>query len=79
MGEYLSKPDKNKDTEKGGSAEVRYVAVGMQGWRKSMEDSHISNVTDLGQGTSFFGVFDGEVSKTISFSVSKQIFFVFAG
>ena len=76
----MSKPDRNKETEKGASAEVRYVAVGMQGWRRSMEDSHISNVTDLGQGSSFFGVFDGHGGKQnhIFFSL-KQIFFICAG
>ena len=38
----------------------------MQGWRLSNEDSHICEV-DLGEGVSFFGVFDGhggpEVAK----------------
>jgi serine/threonine protein phosphatase PrpC len=28
-----------------------------------MEDSHIANVTDLGNGMSFFGVFDGHGGK----------------
>jgi protein phosphatase 1G len=30
----------------------------MQGWRNTMEDSHIACV-DLGDGSSIFGVFDG--------------------
>jgi len=30
----------------------------MQGWRRSMEDSHIANL-DIGDGVSIFGVFDG--------------------
>lgn len=42
---------------------MRAYAVGMQGWRRSMEDSHISNLTDLGAGVSFFGVFDGHGGK----------------
>ena len=37
---------------------MRYGATGMQGWRNTMEDSHIS-VLDLGNGVSFFGVYDG--------------------
>jgi len=37
---------------------LRYAAVGMQGWRRSMEDSHIANL-DIGDGVSIFGVFDG--------------------
>jgi serine/threonine protein phosphatase PrpC len=30
----------------------------MQGWRRSMEDSHIANL-DIGDGVSLFAVFDG--------------------
>jgi protein phosphatase 1G len=30
----------------------------MQGWRNTMEDSHIVEL-DLGRGVSFFGVYDG--------------------
>ena len=41
----------------------------MQGWRPSMEDTHIANLTDLGDGLSIFAVFDGhrgsEVSKFV--------------
>lgn len=41
---------------------MRFVATGMQGWRRSMEDAHIANV-NLGNGCSFFGVFDGHGGK----------------
>jgi len=34
----------------------------MQGWRNTMEDSHIAEV-DLGNGVSFFGVYDGHGGK----------------
>ena len=75
MGEYLSKPDRTKDTETGESNRLRYVACGMQGWRRSMEDSHITEA-DLGNGISFFGVFDGHGGKkNISFNGLKHIFF----
>jgi serine/threonine protein phosphatase PrpC len=62
MGEYLSSPDRKKDTETGGNDKVRFIATGMQGWRRSMEDSHIAE-KDLGGGISFFGVFDGHGGK----------------
>jgi len=58
MGEYLSTPNRAKDTETGENDRVRYVAMGMQGWRKSMEDAHIAHL-DLPGGVSLFGVFDG--------------------
>ena len=34
----------------------------MQGWRNTMEDSHIVDL-DLGGGISFFGVYDGHGGK----------------
>ncbi len=41
-----------------------------------MEDSHIANVTDLGNGCSFFGVFDGHGGKTISFVLKPYLFII---
>lgn len=36
----------------------------MQGWRNTMEDSHIAELAlDLGKGVSFFGVYDGHGGK----------------
>jgi protein phosphatase 1G len=35
----------------------------MQGWRNTMEDSHIAEL-DLGNGVSFFGVYDGHGGKS---------------
>jgi protein phosphatase 1G len=37
---------------------LRYGACGMQGWRNTMEDSHIAH-TKLNNDVSLFGVFDG--------------------
>lgn len=37
--------------------------MGMQGWRRTMEDSHIAH-TDLDNGVSLFGVFDGHGGKS---------------
>jgi serine/threonine protein phosphatase PrpC len=36
--------------------------MGMQGWRKSMEDSHIANL-EMEGGVCVFGVFDGHGGK----------------
>ena len=55
--------------------QLRYGATGMQGWRNTMEDSHIAEL-DLGNGVSFFGVYDGHGGKSNykSFSsISKSI------
>lgn len=68
MGEYLSTPIRDKKTEEAENgkvptltlknAQIRYGISGMQGWRRTMEDAHISNL-DIGDGVSIFGVFDG--------------------
>lgn len=39
--------------------------MGMQGWRKSMEDAHIAQL-DMPGGISVFGVFDGHGGKSSS-------------
>lgn len=37
----------------------------MQGWRNTMEDSYIVEL-DIGQGNSFFGVYDGHGGNLFS-------------
>ena len=53
---------------------MRYGASGMQGWRRSMEDSHIANL-DIGDGIAIFGVFDGHGGKTklIDFNLGGEV------
>lgn len=46
--------------------------MGMQGWRRTMEDSHIANL-DIGDGVSIFGVFDGH-GGTIVLSIIISTF-----
>ena len=81
MGPYLAVPKKEKLSEDGENKQVgvfevlsakhnciqlKYGATGMQGWRNTMEDSHIAEV-DLGNGVSFFGVYDGHGGKHINY------------
>lgn len=42
MGPYLTTPKKDKDSVDDENNKMRYGATGMQGWRNTMEDSHIS-------------------------------------
>jgi protein phosphatase 1G len=65
MGTYLSTPVTEKGQEEGQSHGdvwiVSWGVVDMQGWRKSMEDSHVAR-TDVklnGAAAHVFGVFDG--------------------
>jgi protein phosphatase 1G len=45
MGPYLSTPNKEKESEFGHCAIMRYGASSMQGWRKSQEDAHIAELS----------------------------------
>jgi protein phosphatase 1G len=74
MGEFLSVPIKDKVTEQGEGTMVKYVACGMQGWRKRMEDAHVASM-NIGQtkSISLFGVFDGHGGKEVSQFVSAHI------
>jgi protein phosphatase 1G len=58
MGDFLSKPNTEKNATDGKSDKYAYGACSMQGWRKTNEDAHIHHL-DLGDGNSLFGVFDG--------------------
>jgi len=62
MGVYLSTPEKTKHSEEGANNTLEFGLSSMQGWRRSMEDSHIAQLdfdnTPNGSA-SFFAVFDG--------------------
>ena len=49
--------------------------MGMQGWRDSMEDSHIARF-DIGEGVSFFGVYDGHGGAQVAIIVKKYLIHV---
>ena len=68
---HRSKPVIDKKTECGSSSFICYAAVGMQGWRKTMEDAHIANI-NLGNRKYIFGVFDGHGSGSVAEFVSKH-------
>lgn len=65
MGPYLAVPKKEKESFDGENSQLRYGATGMQGWRNTMEDSHIAEL-DLGNGVSFFGVYDGHGGNEVA-------------
>ena len=60
MGEFLSSPKQKKYTSHGENSILKYAVCSMQGWRRTMEDSHLVAL-DLGtnKDTHIFGVFDG--------------------
>ncbi|MCQ2821290.1 MAG: protein phosphatase 2C domain-containing protein [archaeon] len=67
MGEFLSQPDKTKHSDDGQNEHLRYGSCGMQGWRKRMEDAHITDISKGPDGRyQIFGVFDGHGGKEVS-------------
>lgn len=73
MGEFLSEPNKEKHSEDKENEFVRYGSCGMQGWRKRMEDAHITDISLADKRFEIFGVFDGHGGKEVSQFV-KEIF-----
>lgn len=63
----------DKDTECGKNDILSYAASGMQGWRVSMEDSHIADL-DLGGNKNhhLFGVFDGHGGMEVAEYVKRH-------
>jgi len=73
MGIYMSVACKDVEIEEGFGNGVKYAVGEMQGWRKSMEDAHITYSTlddqighDVNIPMSLFGVFDGHGGKEVA-------------
>jgi serine/threonine protein phosphatase PrpC len=64
MGPYLTVPKKEKDSQDGENNGLKFGACGMQGWRNTMEDSHIS-IFNIIPEVHLFGVFDGHGGKNL--------------
>ena len=76
MGAYLANPLTEKHTITGENAVFEFAASCMQGWRISMEDAEISEIT-FGENESLFAVFDGhggqEVAKFCKANFGEQL------
>lgn len=71
MGSYLSSPIRDKKTTTGGNQYVRYATCEMQGWRNTMEDAKLANIS-LDRDTMLFGVFDGHGGKEVAEFVCRH-------
>ena len=71
--DLLQTPIVSKDLSSGENSILRFGVCAMQGWRKRMEDTHI---TDISQGENgrfnIFGVFDGHGGKEVAQFVSNH-------
>jgi len=68
MGNYLAEPKKDKDTATGSGPGVTWGSTGMQGWRVTMEDAHVT-LSDLGSslsGVGMYAVFDGHGGREVA-------------
>lgn len=80
MGGLLDKPRKEKQTETGVGLGFKYAVSGMQGWRKSMEDTHITSINQISTlpNTAIFGVYDGHGGKEAAEFVAQELPAIFA-
>jgi len=61
---YLQEPNTIKNSTEGTAKILDFGATEMQGWRKSMEDAHITLAPFAGDPNSaLFAVFDGHGGK----------------
>ena len=83
MGGFLDAPIKDKEIETGQNQQMCWGACGMQGWRSTMEDTHICEEVTLGKDNHgmLFGVFDGhggqEVATFVKENLKKQLLIEF--
>ena len=69
MGGFLDKPIRDKNPEPGSNSYYAWGACAMQGWRSSMEDTHICQAVDMPKKEDngmLFGVFDGHGGKEVA-------------
>ena len=71
MGPYLSSPITDKRTHSGESPRLRFASCEMQGWRNTMEDAKLANLS-LNDSCMIFGVFDGHGGKEVAEYVSRH-------
>ena len=71
MGSYLSEPIRTKKTETGENRQIKYASCEMQGWRSTMEDAKIVNLS-LDSESMLFGVFDGHEGNEVAEFVSRH-------
>ena len=71
--DLLPSPILTKELSSGENNILRYGSCAMQGWRKRMEDSHITDISK-GENERFniFGVFDGHGGKEVAEFVSNH-------
>ncbi|KAH9184665.1 hypothetical protein AeNC1_013357 [Aphanomyces euteiches] len=74
MGNFLSTPRTDKETYVGEGNGISYGVSSMQGWRSSMEDTHVAQTEMPGfKGCSIFAVFDGHGGKLVAQESAQRL------
>ncbi|ODV89609.1 hypothetical protein CANCADRAFT_16654, partial [Tortispora caseinolytica NRRL Y-17796] len=79
MGQVLSEPITEKDSESGSDKRVAYGVSSMQGWRVSMEDAHaavlnlVNKKNESPEHLSFFAVYDGHGGSSTAEFAGKNL------
>lgn len=71
MGVYLAFPMKGKKSSSGENNLLTFATSETQGWRNSMEDTHIAQI-NLPNNIQVFGVFDGHGGSEVSLFCEKH-------
>ena len=64
MGDFLTTPNKSKESFDDENSFIRFGSSSMQGWRYRNEDAHINQLNN--NNYDIFGVFDGHGGKEVS-------------
>ena len=71
--DLLKIPNLSKELSSGENSILRFGVCAMQGWRKRMEDTHITDISKGENGRfNIFGVFDGHGGKEVAQFVSNH-------
>ncbi|EPQ54511.1 PP2C-domain-containing protein [Gloeophyllum trabeum ATCC 11539] len=76
MGQTLSVPATDKNTESGGNDRFMYAVSEMQGWRITMEDAHTIALRldeDKDEPNAFFAVYDGHGGSNVARYAGRNV------
>ena len=78
MGDFLSSPKMEKEFFSGENEILKYGLCSMQGWRRTMEDTHLIKLNvGTNNNTHIFGIFDGHGGREVANYVKNHFTDIF--
>ena len=78
MGDFLSSPKIEKEFFSGENEILKYGLCSMQGWRRTMEDTHLIKLNvGTNNNTHIFGIFDGHGGREVANYVKNHFTDIF--